>query len=483
MKPDAFDWQWAEAVADPTELYVLWAIDQGHCTTAMDFRHHYGEAPELFQAIRELETRGLIRRDGQTYSLEAAGVEAVRQLGGAPGDHLRGFFRRLDQWARAAAESALAPLRRTPRPGGGRGGVALEATGTSPGTSWGLAFPLSLIEVLVVLAIVGILTALLLPAIQSARLAARRNQCSSNLKLLGLAVSNYESAHAVYPPMTFGDPQGWQVSWAANLLPFLEESTMFNALNFAAGATSTANTTVATLSLSTLVCPSEDAPPPSSGYPIGRRWGATSYAGNFGGPHGDSWANGTIVPVATSLVKSAPPTLLGLASIVDGTANTALFSERLWGVAGNPAVRVSDPLAVRCGFPGRRPLPPTPVGLAPSQLVRFVNDCRTLPGSTPSPRSDVANHLWSGAEPLATMNNSYTHISPPNTWSCYPSNTLEQIWGGAASAITASSNHQGGVYLGLSDGSVRFVKDTIDLQTWWALGSRDSGEVVTGDEY
>src|SRR5215213_8186435 len=137
----------------------------------------------------------------------------------------------------------------------------------------------TLIELLVVIAIIGVLIALLLPAVQAAREAARRVQCTNNLKQLGLALHNYESANGIvvmqsmypagnYPPTKSHTTGGASYGWTVALLPFLEQAPLFNAFNFSAYVWNTgvkeahpgANTTVGYTQLGSLLCPSDGAP-------------------------------------------------------------------------------------------------------------------------------------------------------------------------------------------------------------------------------
>ena len=130
----------------------------------------------------------------------------------------------------------------------------------------------TLIELLVVISIIGVLIALLLPAVQSARESARRGQCLNNLKQLGLAVQNYLTLANVLPASTLDNcvpirvensPMNWCTSWTASLLPHLEQQPLFNALNFSVPMFELvppiygANTTVAITTINTLLCPSE----------------------------------------------------------------------------------------------------------------------------------------------------------------------------------------------------------------------------------
>jgi prepilin-type N-terminal cleavage/methylation domain-containing protein/prepilin-type processing-associated H-X9-DG protein len=360
----------------------------------------------------------------------------------------------------------------------------------------------TLIELLVVIAIIAVLIALLLPAVQAAREAARRTQCVNNLKQLGLAVANYESTNTCFPPLLesftvapYGNPAeappggAWPLSWAVPLLPFIEQSAMFSATNLAWAGSDAQNTTTTFSKVSGLICPSESLS-------IGP-WVAsfTNYRANVGGPPSLTSWNGPLVPMAPdkygTAMTSPPYTLMpspgvgtvSIASISDGTSNTALFSERLHGPnATAPVLRSSGVQSKRYMFPASPNMGVDLNSAAPALL--FTQNCQSLPGTTSS-ISTAPNPVWSGAcwsgSHVSTLEfNSYNHIMPPNGNACSGQSYAP---GTTGDAITAGSNHSGGVNVGFCDGSVKWIKDAISLQTWWALGSRNGNEVTSSDSY
>ncbi|MGC8643482.1 MAG: DUF1559 domain-containing protein [Isosphaeraceae bacterium] len=348
----------------------------------------------------------------------------------------------------------------------------------------------TLIELLVVISIIGILAALLLPAVQMAREAARRASCVNNLKQLGLAAQSYNDEWDVLPAQCiYLAPTcsiGWTQSWVLQLVPGLEQSPLFNAQNFDFGPDQPENATSGSIRLAVLLCPSDSARPPDP------PWQPMSYHGNLGGSGVLRNWMGTIVPAYTKC--PFPPYqpwwkadsnlgVISLAGISDGLSNTALFSERLIGLGSNTTTAVASNNARRALFPA---VPATPNTGDVGQTLAFLNACRSLPGTaTNSGDIYISGGHWSWSFPWHIVKDVYTHYNTPNGLSCRSTMTANDNveGGGQTGIITATSNHPGGVNVCFADGSVHFVKDSIDLRTWWALGTRNMGEVIGSDSY
>jgi prepilin-type N-terminal cleavage/methylation domain-containing protein/prepilin-type processing-associated H-X9-DG protein len=357
----------------------------------------------------------------------------------------------------------------------------------------------TLIELLVVIAIIAVLIALLLPAVQSAREAARRSQCINNLKQIGLAAHNYVSVNNVLPMQTTypsGSIQswGWSYGWPLQLAPNLEQGAVFNNFNFAAGMFGNAsgdtiqqgNNTLLYIQLSVLICPS-DGNKQKPQAPIG----VTNYVGNVGGPGQYAPFSGTIVSQylgwGPGQSNGGP---VGIESIRDGTSNTGMFSERLIGLAGvGPAQVLRNSYDFkRAVYDVGSSIPSGPnTGTVGAQA--FVQACQGMPGTTQPHATWGSGAYWLAGYPLHIVINGYLHAGPPNGPTC---DNTGGAWGGSLSwvyfghsdgSVPPTSNHPGGVNVGFADGSVKFVKDSVGLQAWWALGTRSNGEVVSADSY
>jgi len=365
----------------------------------------------------------------------------------------------------------------------------------------------TLIELLVVIAIIAVLIALLLPAVQAAREAARRAQCVNNLKQLGLAVHNYHSANNVLPPTNMflgpgsngadpGNGWSWCASWAVILLPNLEQTAMFNAFNFQWTANAAVNTTVTYNGVGFLVCPSENiksrpAPP----------WAPTSYRGNHGGPGVIKMWSGTIVEFYTTATSGiSPPNgwgpgtawwgadgnlgFFGMEGITDGTSNTGLFSEKLYGLNGQSGAYTAGSSNGKRGIYTGQNLPTDYNQGDMAGALAGVQLCRGIPGTTQANGTSWINGFsWALGYQWHWVNGCYNHYNTPNGLTCSPGSDPGGPWGGAVGMSTPSSNHPGGVNMCMADGSVRFIKNSVSVQVWWGLGSRNGGEVISADSY
>lgn len=324
----------------------------------------------------------------------------------------------------------------------------------------------TLIEALVSIGVIGILTALLLPAVQGAREASRRAACANNLRQIGLAVHGYTDAHHAYPPNWLRDeernPSRYvsMVSVQARILPYLEQTALYDSINFQCSLVSEPliepnheqilyemPRTVFTTRISTFLCPSDHSPL--------RHGPASSYRASTGeGPH-------------LRLTEEYPDSGNGLfpergnvspSDVADGLSHTAAFSERnlgsgrldspspdrdctnaaiLWWRTADDILKVSRIAARRGNF-------------------CFAN----------------AGEHWFWGWRASTL---YTHTQEPNG---RVPDGIVQPDKPIVGMVTARSQHPGGVNLLMGDGSTRFVTESISRAVWRGLGTRSGGELV-----
>jgi prepilin-type N-terminal cleavage/methylation domain-containing protein/prepilin-type processing-associated H-X9-DG protein len=327
----------------------------------------------------------------------------------------------------------------------------------------------TLIELLVVIAIIAVLIALLLPAVQSAREAARRIQCVNNLKQLGLAVMNYESANSTLPPqqtmVIVGNAQPTQyTSWgvSARLAPFMEAGPMYNAMNFTLKYSDPSNTTVSYLQVKYLLCPSErNYTPPDSTKPFG--------VSNYGWSVGDWYVfgGGGSIPNRNAFCVNISRRL---AAFTDGLSNTVIASE----------VKANQPLYKSCATPaGISPTVYPDVPSSPAFIAaNYTNGCKVDTGHV---KWSIGSACYDGFT-TALPPNYKMMVGTPGVDIDYDTND-ENNGGPTYAAVTSRSYHSGGVNSLFGDGGVRFVKSTIDGNNWRALGSIGGGEVISADSY
>ncbi|QEH32512.1 hypothetical protein OJF2_09890 [Aquisphaera giovannonii] len=314
----------------------------------------------------------------------------------------------------------------------------------------------TLIELLVVIAIMALLIAMLMPAVQSAREAARRAQCTNNLKQVGLAMHGYHDSHGQFPPgylilpggsTLMGPPDpltrdagpGW--AWGALLLPYLELSPLHASLNVNLPCWLPANTTGARASVAVFLCPSVSEASllydvKDEGGDVLATLSRSHYAANAGrqeawGYAADDWSALADGPIfRNGKVRDASVTD-GLSNTIFAGEHSAVLSDKTWvGIV---------PGAIGC---------PTP-RFATSWCD--VGATQALVHSGPNPGEDP---------PL---------IHPPNARSC-------KLCGMYA-------EHPDGSNVLMGDGSVRFARSTISQAVWPALATRAGGEVISADSY
>jgi len=336
-----------------------------------------------------------------------------------------------------------------------------------------------LIELLVVIAIIAILIALLLPAVQAAREAARRAQCTNNLKQIGLAIHNYLSAVQALPSGKGASFTGAPVyaRWSAHsqLLAFIEQGNLYNSINFnlppetpgmaGPGAPinfmpaytnpNRENSTASQTQVGLFLCPSDQ--PPISSWP-----GGTNYLGNQ-----QTWACDLSENNPSTNAPSETPrgifyfsSSVKFADITDGTSNTVFFSEKIKG-QGNP-----NPATDSLVFTNQ------------STADAVYQACQALP-LTATPLTSRQGMSWVMGEMCCTT---YNHVAPPNTRSCAAPGFTGNM-ANMAMQVPPSSFHPGGVNSLFGDGAVKFIKNTVSLSTYRAIGTRNGGEVVSSDSY
>jgi prepilin-type N-terminal cleavage/methylation domain-containing protein/prepilin-type processing-associated H-X9-DG protein len=361
----------------------------------------------------------------------------------------------------------------------------------------------TLIELLVVIAIIAVLIALLLPAVQSARGAARRMQCVNNLKQIGLALHNYVSAAGMFPPgidtTTSNLPaeaSPW-VAWSpqALLLPYLEQQPLYNAANFSWASAwygdqaHVTNSTVSFTRIAGFLCPSDGFAGQSNinNYHASLGTGITRYSAPGGATNG---CFGTYNDVGDNIHYWGLS--YGLAQITDGTSNTIAFGEGLVGDGQNDRYRGNGMCAGSTG-PGGSLNNMTDPRTNPQLVVQGLQRCNDfwkgasiLSNSGNPNRAGLKNYigqLWALGERGYTL---FHTVVPPNSKD-YPWRTCGFTCNGCSpegsNFVNANSNHPGGANFAFADGSVRLIKETVNMQTYWALGTRNGAEVISSDSY
>jgi len=333
----------------------------------------------------------------------------------------------------------------------------------------------TLIELLVVIAIIAVLIALLLPAVQAAREAARRSQCVNNLKQIGLALHNYHSALNSFPlgsslqPYDIGaGTEGWS-SWSAHalMLPYMEQTAIYNAINFSYGPGREGstygylcNTTSYNAVINSLLCPSD----------------GNAGSANINNYHGS---------MGTSMYSTSNADTTGvfgyqqkytIADVRDGTSNTVAFSEAVVGEKNTTVLSKGNSTGSISNGNGLQ----TAYDVSAKPLTSLQADMALCDTAFKTSRNNDRGRRWGLGAMGFTMFNT---VVPPNgaKWGACRYGCCPQA--GHAEIQNATSYHSGGVNVAMADGSVKFVKDSISYPTWWAIGTRANGEVVSADAY
>jgi len=311
----------------------------------------------------------------------------------------------------------------------------------------------TLIELLVVIAIIAILIALLLPAVQQAREAARRTQCKNNMKQLGLALHNYESAHSTFPPSRLdpnvdiednaGNDSAYQ-SWTTMILPYIDQGNLSNAIDYNRAWSALANRDAVGTPLQSMICPSTPG-----GNREDRVWVVGAAAGDYGS------INEVKKKVYTDVLGLADPGDTGRAGvlskgqnnkirdIIDGTSNSIMIAE----ACGQPNVYVAA----------------GPMNAA--LFAAYTDDKVTVDGSTYHAADGTG---W--ADPDCGFSINGATADGLTKYGPYMINKIN--------VSEVFSFHTGGAQVALADGSVRFLSENIDTNVFVHLCTRAGGEVV-----
>jgi prepilin-type N-terminal cleavage/methylation domain-containing protein/prepilin-type processing-associated H-X9-DG protein len=380
----------------------------------------------------------------------------------------------------------------------------------------------TLIELLVVIAIIAVLIALLLPAVQSAREAARRAQCTNNMKQIGLAVNNYESGNGAIPPSAvISLVQNYQDQGVlCRVLPYLDQQPDYNSINWFfgvrgvfitngvwangdwnappmdesvwAGDWGRINATANITYVSTFLCPSDPNNGGNNMFFINgqqRLICTTDYYWNVGLSrffnggivNGPSYSPGALDYNILNGGQDASK-VIRIATFTDGTSNTAVMSE---SDQSNSGQAIDGPGMVYAGPAWNQFIGQGNAQTPPDFLA--AQACQNENGANPL----LYDYYWKGEFALSGGHNIYSHTQTPNRRSCYwtqvnsyPPTTSDQDYSGATQTmVAASSYHPGGVNVLFMDGSVHFIKNSVGFRPWYAIATPAGGEVVGSDAY
>lgn len=334
----------------------------------------------------------------------------------------------------------------------------------------------TLIELLVVIAIIAVLIALLLPAVQQAREAARRTQCKNNLKQFGLAMHNYENTFRCFQRANYSSnttsTTGWQgFSGHVMLLPYMDQSPIYNQIDFTQSFWGGSNATLKATKIPAFLCPSDFG------------WSYSTYGndGNTGGGGNNYSVSGgpslLMLGVTGGGVGGSPGTPIGIndqigvcnlfrniriADLTDGTSNTIAASETIIGDGNSTTFTLGDVIrGATITFPN--------TFASQAQLTAFSASCG------PSTHYGITGKNWINGMPGQSFFNT---LNPPNSPNVDCMECGGCAWYDGRGVINARSRHVGGVHCLMADGSVRFLSNNIDINTWQRLGAIADGNPV-----
>ena len=314
----------------------------------------------------------------------------------------------------------------------------------------------TLVELLVVIAIIGILIALLLPAVQAAREAARRMQCTNNLVQLGVALQSYEAAHEVLPPGVVDStgpivsaPEGYHMSWIVQILPFMEQGVAHKHIDFAYGAYSKKNRQVAEIEISTLRCPSS--------------WSGGTGVTEYAGCHHDVERPIDADDHGMFFLNSE----LRTQEIPDGASHTIFLGEKLGGESDLGWMSGTRTTLRNTGTPINGQMP---AGIVKGyEMIDFWGE--------------PAEVYWEEGETTGVYGEEDIGGDDSEAEDVKPLQLTEQqratlqFVGGFESQHPSVSNFL------LGDGSVKALADVMDFGVYQQLGHRDDGKLLKSDRF